>query len=48
MLAMTAAIDWVDEDNHDGPAEAAEPAGTAVPLTFIPIGQRPCCAGAGW
>jgi hypothetical protein len=36
MLAMKAAIDGVVEDNHGGPAEAAEPAGTAVMILTIP------------
>jgi hypothetical protein len=36
MLTMTAAIAWVVEDNHGGPAEAAGPAGTAVMILTIP------------
>jgi hypothetical protein len=40
MLAMTAAIDWVVEDNHGSPADAADPADTAVILTIPPLDGR--------
>jgi hypothetical protein len=47
MLAMTAAIDWVVEDDHGGSAEAAGPAGTAVMLTIRPLDGRPRVDGEG-
>jgi hypothetical protein len=36
MLAMMAAIVWMVEEDHGGPAEAAEPGGTAVLILTIP------------
>jgi hypothetical protein len=47
MLAMTAAIHWVVEDNHGGPAEAAGPAGTTVIRTIRPLDGRPSVDGEG-
>ena len=44
---MTDAIDWVVEDDHGGPADAAEPADTAVMLTIPPLDGRPGVGGDG-